>query len=111
LYSKEFTRKQLRDFEAALMAQTEKFNSQSQNIKVYLYTSKGLRDSFVSDIKGDLDLISMSIGLVSLYCILFMGSFSPVHFRSVAAVITLFCVVLSYCATVGLLSYMGCKMS
>lgn len=98
-------------FEEALMEQTENFNSRSKHIEVYLYTSKGLRDSFASDIKGDLGLISISIGLVSLYCILFMGSFSPVHFRSVAAVITLFCVVLSYGATVGLLSYMGYKMS
>ena len=93
------------------MEQTENFNSRSKHIEFYLHTSKGLRDSFASDIKGDLGLISVSIGLVSLYCILFMGSFSPVHFRSVAAVVTLFCVVLSYCATIGLLSYLGCKMS
>ena len=92
------------------MEETKKFNSQSEYIEVYLYTTVGLRDSFAADIKGDLGLISVSIGLVSLYCIMFMGSFSPVHFRSVAAMITLFCVVLSYCATVGLLSYLGCKM-
>ena len=76
-----------------------------------MYTTKGLTDSFLSDIKNDLDLISMSMGFVALYCIFFMGSFSPVHFRSVAAIVTLFCITLSYCASVGLLSYFGHKMA
>jgi Niemann-Pick C1 protein len=93
------------------MDETDDFNSKSKHIELYLYTSKALSDSFISDIKNDLDLISISMGLVVAYCIFFMGSFSPVHFRSVAACVTLLCIILSYCASVGILSYFGQKMS
>ena len=66
-----------------------------------------MRDSFRNDVMSDLKLIGMSMMLVSVYCIFFMGSFSPVHFRSCAACVTLLCVMLSYTASSGLLFYFG----
>jgi Niemann-Pick C1 protein len=45
--------------------------------------------------------------LVAVYCIMFMGSCSPIHFRSAAAGITLLCVGLSFTASSGLAQYLG----
>lgn len=47
--------------------------------------------------------------LVSTYCIVFLGSFSPIHFRSAAAGITLLCVGLAYTSSAGLAFYCGWK--
>jgi Niemann-Pick C1 protein len=66
-------------------------------------------DAFIGDVLDDLDLIQISLMLVSVYSIFFMGSFSPIHFRSVAAGITLLCVGLSYAASHGLAFYLGWK--
>ena len=53
----------------------------------------------------------MSILFVAAYCIMFMGSFSPIHFRSGASCITLFCVMLSYTASTGMGFLLGYKTS
>ncbi len=45
--------------------------------------------------------------LVTIYCIIFMGSCSPIHFRSAAAGITLLCVGLSFAGSFGLAQYLG----
>ena len=83
------------------------FNSESKYIKVTIITNKAFFDAFVSDIIGDGKLVGISIILVSLYCILFMGSFSPIHFRACAGCVTLFCVILSYTASSSILYYIG----
>jgi len=53
----------------------------------------------------------VSVLLVALYCILMMGGCSPIHFRSGAAAIAIFCVILSYLASSGLAFYMGLKIT
>lgn len=58
---------------------------------------------------GDLAMVGQSIGLVSVYCIIFMGSFSPIHFRSAAGAIALLCVGLSYGSSAGLAYLVGSK--
>jgi len=74
-----------------------------------MFTQYGLRQSFSGDIQDDLGLVQMSISLVAVYCILFMGSCSPIHFRSAAAGITLLCVGLSFGASNGLAYLVGGK--
>jgi len=78
-------------------------------VNVYLFTQAGFLKAFSSDILADLVLVQASISLVAIYCILFMGGFSPIHFRSAAAGITLLCVGLSYTASSGLAFYLGWK--
>ena len=51
----------------------------------------------------------MSVSLVAVYCIMFMGSWSPIHFRSAAAGIALLCVGLSYASSSGLAYLVGGK--
>jgi len=50
-----------------------------------------------------------AVALVSFYCIIFMGSFSPIHFRSAAGVIALLCVLLSYTSSSGFAYLVGAK--
>jgi len=49
----------------------------------------------------------MSINLVAIYCIIFMGGCSPIHFRCSAALIALLCVGLSFAASNGVAYYLG----
>ena len=74
---------------------------------MYVFTGKGLSDAFSSDLQSDLKLVQISVQIVAVYCILFMGSFSPIHCRAAAAGITLLCVCLAYTSSSGLLFYFG----
>lgn len=60
---------------------------------------------------SDLMLVQVSVSLVAVYCIMFMGGCSPIHFRSAAAGITLLCVGLSYGASHGLAHICGAKVA
>lgn len=74
-----------------------------------MFTNYGLREAFSGDMQNDLALVQISISLVAIYCIFFMGSCSPIHFRSAAAGITLLCVGLSYGSSSGLGYLLGGK--
>lgn len=56
-------------------------------------------------------LVQISISFVAVYCIFFMGSCSPIHFRSAAAGITLLAVMLSYAASSGFCFLVGGKVA
>lgn len=58
---------------------------------------------------NDLGLVQISVSLVAVYTIIFMGGCSPIHFRSAAAGITLLCVGLSFGASNGLAYLVGGK--
>ena len=55
--------------------------------------------------------MQVSVALVAIYCVLMMGGWSPIHFRSGAAAIAIFCVLLSYAASSGLAFYLGLKIT
>lgn len=46
---------------------------------------------------------------MSVYCIIFMGSCSPIHFRSAAGGIALLCVALSFASSSGIAYLVGAK--
>jgi len=54
-------------------------------------------------------MVGQAIGLVSVYCIIFMGSCSPIHFRSAAGGIALLCVALSFTSSSGIAYLVGAK--
>jgi len=58
---------------------------------------------------NDLALVQVSVSLVAVYTIIFMGGCSPIHFRSAAAGITLLCVGLSFGASNGFAYLVGGK--
>ena len=74
-----------------------------------MFTSFGLTESFGNDIRSDLVLLQVSLCLVTVYCIVAMGSCSPLHFRSAAAGISLLCVGLAYGASSGFAFLIGFK--
>jgi len=98
---------ELRDFEVALNDLAEDFSATSKYVNVFLFSAGGFSQAFSNDILGDLTLVQVSITLVAVYTILFMGGFSPIHFRSAAAGITLLCVGFSYAASAGLAYMLG----
>ena len=62
-------------------------------------------------IKGDVIYAFVAIGLIALYCSVFLGSCSPIHCRLSLALVGIFCVILS-CTTGEALSYvLGWKVS
>lgn len=68
-----------------------------------------MQEAFSSDLMSDLKMVGQAIGLVSVYCIVFMGSFSPIHFRSAAGGIALLCVALSFASSSGFAYLVGAK--
>lgn len=58
---------------------------------------------------NDLGLVQVSVTLVAVYCIIFMGGCSPIHFRSGAAGIALLCVGLSFASSSGVCYMLGGK--
>ena len=64
-------------------------------------------ESWVEDIKEDLISIIIAALAVSLYIILFLGSFTPIHCRCLVALGGIFSVALSFFAGFGLLYYCG----
>ena len=85
------------------------FNSESKQINAYMFSAGQLQEAFESDLTDDLNKVQMSVSLVAVYCIVFMGSWSPIHFRSAAAGIALLCVGLSFASSSGLAYLVGGK--
>jgi len=101
----------LKEFEIDLAEAAQQFNMDSKLINVYLFTQGSLSQSFSADVLDDMANVQASVALVAVYCIIFMGGCSPIHFRSAAAGIALLCVALSYAASSGLCFYMGAKVA
>ena len=68
----------IRFLEEILENKAESFNENSSEVNIYLKTRNGMLDSFISDVRGDLNLVQLSIGLVTVYTIFFLGGCSPV---------------------------------
>ena len=108
MYEKgDYAKEELRVFETSFSTLAQDYNAQTTSINVYILTAGGVSEAFVVDLQGDLKLVGVAVGLVAVYCIIFMGSCSPIHMRSAAAGITLLCVGLSYAASTGLAYYAG----
>ena len=104
---RDYKEKDTNGFEVEFQDMAIKFTESSTLINVFVFSQAGIQESFSNDIQGDLSLVQISVMLVAVYTILFMGSFSPIHFRSAAAGITLLCVGLSYAGSSGLAYYVG----
>jgi hypothetical protein len=72
------------------------FNEKSSHINVYVFSDGSYQEDFVTAFLGDFPKLGVSATIILIYCLSLMGSFSPIHFRSVAGTLTLFCVALSY---------------
>lgn len=105
----DYDQKQLHNVEKALEDKAQEFNKDSKHVNIYLFTPNGLRESFSGDMTNDLGLVQVAVSLVAIYCIIFMGGCSPIHFRSAAAGIALLCVGLSYGSSSGLCYLVGGK--
>ena len=85
------------------------FNKDSQEINIYIFSQGMLQDAFAGDLLGDLRFVQVSVSLVAVYTLFFMGTCSPIHCRSSAAGIALLCVGLSYGASNGFAYMVGGK--
>ena len=108
LYQKgDYDKEEIRAFEVSFQDLAEEYNAGTSSINIFILTAGGVAEAFGTDIRGDLVGVSGAIVLVAVYCIIFMGSCSPIHMRSAAAGITLLCVGLSYAGSTGLAYYLG----
>lgn len=103
----DYTKDELQLLEEEMEKTAIEFSKNSKRVNIYMFTNYGLRQAFSGDMQDDLALVQISISLVAVYCVMFMGSCSPIHFRSAAAGITLLCVGLSYGASNGLAYLVG----
>jgi predicted RND superfamily exporter protein len=105
----DYTQEQLFPVEKALEEEAKKFNKESKFVNIFLFTPNGLKESFDGDLNSDLGIVQISVTLVAVYCIIFLGGCSPIHFRSAAAGIALLCVGLSFGSSSGLCYLVGGK--
>lgn len=85
------------------------FNEGSTYIDVFVFSGGGIQESFATDLTSDLSGVQIAVMLVAVYCIIFMGTCSPIHFRSAAAGIALLCVGLSFASSNGFAFLVGGK--
>ena len=98
-------------WEKALLDNASKFNEGSVYIRAELYTSYGLEEAYKTDLDRDTSLIPLAVGVVSLYIILFLGSWSPIHCRLLAGISGVLCIGLAFVAGCSLMIVMGGKFS
>ena len=72
-----------------------KWGERSEYLNVYFFTHDLWEKHFRTEVFGDILLMAVSITLVTCYSFLVLGSFSPVHFRSLSAIVGLGCILLS----------------
>lgn len=106
-----YTKEQNKELELALEKEVLAQNNKSKLIKTYFFSISSQGEAFSADIKSDLQLVSMAVLLVSIYCLLFMGSFSPIHSRISLSLGGLLVVGLSFSSASGLLSICGLAKS
>ena len=76
-----------------------------------LFTEQGYIESWTEDIVNDIFAVFLAAAVVSLYIVLFMGSFSPIHCRCLVALAGISAVILSFFSGFGLLYYCGLHTS
>ena len=72
------------------------FNEKSSHINVYVFSDGSYQEALYNSFADDFPKLGVSATIILIYCLCLMGSFSPIHFRSVAGTLTLICVALSY---------------
>ena len=100
-----YTKAQNKELELALEKEVMNTNSNRKYFHTNIFTISGQTEAFSSDIKADLQLVSMAVVLVSIYCLLFLGSLSPIHSRVSLALGGLLVVGLSFSSSSGLMSF------
>lgn len=87
------------------------FDTSFTYIEVYIFTVSGQSAAFSEDIQSDLSLIAISVALVAIYVVIFLGNFSPIHNRFKLGALGFLTVILTYTSSYGLLSILGLKVS
>ena len=66
---------------------------------------------FITEVIADAVLLTTSLLIITIYSYLVLGSFSPVHFRSLTAMVGISCVILSILSGYALAFWIGQKIS
>ena len=84
---------------------------QFKEVEFTLYTVAGHYQSVDEDIQNDLRLMTFALLLVAIYCLVFLGGFSPIHLRMLISSVGLLMIGLSFMCANGLLGYLGINTS
>jgi len=96
-------------WEVLLMEKLKEYNDITEHVYFEMFTQAAIRKAFGDDIRADLKLVQIAIGLVGVYTCMMLGTFSGMHCRLVVSLMGLFCVGLSYAAGSGICFYLGGK--
>ena len=77
----------------------------------FVYTEQGYKESMSDAIAKDNVTVLIAAIVMSLYLVIFLGSFSPIHCRLIVALAGILSVVLSFFSGFGLLYYFGHETS
>ena len=98
-------------FEETLHTIVSEWSTKTKTAKFTLHTDYGYVKSWSSDLNTDLLNVGMAIGAVFFYCVLFLGSCSPIHCRCLVAFGGVVTVVLAFTSGFGVLSFCGFNYS
>ena len=94
-------------FEDNLHKAVKEWLANTKTANFFVYTEQGYKESMSDAIAKDNVSILIAAIVMSLYLIIFLGSFSPLHCRLVVALSGILSVVLSFFSGFGLLYYCG----
>lgn len=80
-------------------------------MKIYCLTTSGLTDAFNNGFENDLKLTKISLLVVCLYMILFLGGWSPIHCRLVIAIVGIVSVTIACIIGFAICFYFDQKMT
>ena len=87
-------------WDRALATVMDGFNQEAKHIVVYVRPAEWLND-LTTLLRGDIKYAIISQGLIAVYCMIFLGTCSPIHCKFVVALVGVFCILISCIAGFG----------
>jgi len=98
-------------FEETLHAIVSEWSAKTKYAQFTLHTDYGYVKSWSSELNQDLLSVGMAIGAVFIYCVFFLGAFSPIHCRCMVAFGGAISTILAFTSGFGLLCFLGYSYS
>ena len=83
----------------------------AEHINAFAFTWDAWERSFLSDVTKDMAFLSIAVVLVFSYTLFVLGNLSPIHFRSVIAVVGICCVFLGAATGYAVAFFLGLQTS
>ena len=102
-----FNRQWKMDFEVFLQTETSNWGDNSELLDTSAFTRDAWEKQFLTNVDDDLVYMVVAVLLILSYSFVVIGAMSPVHFRSVTALVGISCVLLSIASGYGIALTLG----